>query len=160
MSNGGPLKTVLVSITAAALALGVAGTDGATDGGTRDASQAPAQTLTVRSTRHGRILFDGRGRVLYGFTRDRRGGPSRCYGACAKAWPVYFAKSATVRVGQGVKKSLIGTTRRSDGRRQYTYRGRPLYFYAHEGPGEVRCQNVSEFGGIWLVVRPDGSFVR
>jgi len=160
MSNGGPLKTILVSITAAGLALGVAGTVGATDGGTRDASQAAAQTLTVRSTRYGRVLFDGRGRVLYGFTRDRRGGPSRCYGACAKAWPVYFAKAATVRAGQGVKKSLIGTTRRSDGRRQYTYRGRPLYFYAHEGPGEVRCQNVSEFGGTWLVVRPDGSFVR
>jgi predicted lipoprotein with Yx(FWY)xxD motif len=160
MSNGGPLKTILVSITAAALALGVAGTVGAKEGGTRDASQAAAQTLTVRSTRYGRVLFDGRGRVLYGFTRDRRGGPSRCYGACAKAWPVYFAKGATVRAGQGVKKSLIGTTRRSDGRRQYTYRGRPLYFYAHEGPGEVRCQNVSEFGGTWLVVRPDGSFVR
>ncbi|MFL5944542.1 MAG: hypothetical protein ACJ74C_03755 [Gaiellaceae bacterium] len=160
MANGGPLKTILVSITAAALAVGVPATVGATDGGTRDASRAAAQTLTVRSTRYGRVLFDGRGRVLYGFTRDRRGGPSRCYGACAKAWPVYFAKGTTVRAGQGVKKSLIGTTRRSDGRRQYTYRGRPLYYYVHDGPGEVRCQNVSEFGGVWLVVRPDGSLVR
>jgi predicted lipoprotein with Yx(FWY)xxD motif len=157
------MKKMLVSIAVAALAPAVAGLVHATDGsgaGSPTAAEAATQTLTVRSTRYGRILFDGRRRVLYGFTRDRRGGPSRCYGACARAWPVYFAKGTVVRAGAGVKKSLIGTTHRSDGRRQYTYRGWPLYYYAHEGPGEVKCQNVSEFGGIWLVVRPDGTLVR
>jgi predicted lipoprotein with Yx(FWY)xxD motif len=116
-------------------------------------------TLIVRTTEFGRVLFDGRGRVLYGFTRDRRGGPSRCYGGCARAWPVYFAKGA-MRAGTGVKRSLMGTTRRRDGRRQVTYNGWPLYYYAHEGPGEVRCQNVDQFGGLWLVVRPNGALVR
>jgi predicted lipoprotein with Yx(FWY)xxD motif len=72
-------------------------------------------TLTVRSTRFGRILFDGRGRALYAFTRDPRGGRSRCYGACAKAWPVYFAKGRPL-AGKGVKQSLLGTSRRRDGR--------------------------------------------
>jgi predicted lipoprotein with Yx(FWY)xxD motif len=129
--------------------------------GTRQASdRANARmTLTVRSTQFGRVLFDGRGRVLYGFTRDRRGGPSRCYGACAKAWPVYFAKAA-MRAGAGVKQSEIGTTRRRDGRLQVTYNGWPLYYYAHEGPGEIKCQNVDQFGGLWLVVRPNGALVR
>ena len=89
-----------------------------------DGAQASA-TLTVRSTRFGRILFDGRARALYAFTRDRRGGRSECYGACAKAWPVYFAK-ARLLAGKGVKQSLIGTTRRRDGRQQVTYNGRPL----------------------------------
>jgi predicted lipoprotein with Yx(FWY)xxD motif len=157
------MRTTLVTIAAAASMLAAAALVHTTDGrgaGEARTAQAATQTLTVRSTRYGRILFDGRGRVLYGFTRDRRGGPSRCYGACAKAWPVYFAKGLVVRAGAGVKKSLIGTTRRSDGRRQYTYRGWPLYYYAHEGPGEVRCQNVSEFGGVWLVVRPSGTLVR
>jgi predicted lipoprotein with Yx(FWY)xxD motif len=157
------MKTILVTIAAAASVLVVAGFARATHGqgaGEAKAAQASTQTLTVRSTRYGRVLFDGRGRVLYGFTRDRRGGPSQCYGACAKAWPVYFAKGTTVRAGAGVNRALIGTTRRRDGHRQYTYRGRPLYYYAHEGPGEVKCQNVSEFGGLWLVVRPDGSLVR
>jgi predicted lipoprotein with Yx(FWY)xxD motif len=122
--------------------------------------QAKAQaSLTVRSTQFGRILFDGRGQALYGFTRDRRGGPSRCYGDCAAAWPVYFAKG-TLRAGKGVKQSLIGTTRRTDGRRQVTYNGWPLYYYAHEGPGEVKCQNVRGFGGLWLVARPNGTLVR
>jgi predicted lipoprotein with Yx(FWY)xxD motif len=115
--------------------------------------------LTLRSTRFGRVLFDGRNRVLYGFTRDRRGGPSRCYGACAKAWPVYFGKGS-LRAGKGVRQSLIGTTKRRDGRRQVTYNGWPLYYYAHEGPGEVRCQNVDQYGGLWLVVRANGTLVR
>jgi predicted lipoprotein with Yx(FWY)xxD motif len=157
------MKTLLVTIAAAVCLLVAGGLVRTTEGsGTAEATaaQAATQTLTVRRTRYGRVLFDGRGRVLYGFTRDRRGGPSQCYGACAKAWPVYFAKGTAVRAGAGVKKSLIGTTRRRDGRRQYTYRGWPLYYYAHEGPGEVKCQNVSEFGGLWLVVRPDGRLVR
>jgi predicted lipoprotein with Yx(FWY)xxD motif len=92
-----------------------------------DDAQASA-TLTVRSSRFGRILFDGRGRALYAFTRDRRGRRSRCYGACAKAWPVYFAKGRAL-AGKGVRQSLIGATRRRDGRRQVTYNGRPLYYY-------------------------------
>jgi predicted lipoprotein with Yx(FWY)xxD motif len=116
-------------------------------------------TLTVRSTRYGAILFDGRGRALYAFTRDPRGGRSRCYGACARAWPVYFA-SGRVRAGKGVRQSLVGTTRRRDGRRQVTYNGRPLYFYVGDKAGQVKCQNVDEFGGTWLVVRPNGTLVR
>ena len=43
----------------------------------RRADQAAA-TLTVRSSDFGRVLFDGRGLALYAFTRDSRGGPSRC----------------------------------------------------------------------------------
>jgi predicted lipoprotein with Yx(FWY)xxD motif len=97
--------------------------------------------------------------VLYGFTRDRRGGPSRCYGACATAWPVYFAKGQ-FRAGAGVRQSLIGTTKRRDGRRQVTYNGWPLYYYVDDGIGEVKCQGVDEFGGLWLVVKPNGRLVR
>jgi predicted lipoprotein with Yx(FWY)xxD motif len=117
-------------------------------------------TLTVRSSSYGSILFDGKGRALYAFTRDRRGGASRCYGACAKAWPVYFS-SGRLLAGKGVKRALIGTTRRRDGRRQITYNGRPLYYYVGDRrAGQVTCQNVDEFGGTWLVMRPSGALVR
>jgi predicted lipoprotein with Yx(FWY)xxD motif len=126
---------------------------------TAEGAQASA-TLTIRNSRYGRILFDTRGRALYGFTRDRRGGPSQCYGDCARAWPVYFAPGQ-LRAGKGVKRSLIGTTRRRDGRRQVTYNGWPLYYYVGDrSPGQVLCQNVDEFGGTWLVVRPSGRLVR
>ena len=50
-----------------------------------------------------------------------------------------------------MKQSLLGTTKRRDGRRQITYRGHPLYFY-DEPPRQILCQNVVEFGGTWLVV--------
>lgn len=157
------MTKTLTLIAVAAAAMTVAGSAGAREVSgrilqTTDRAQAPA-TLIVRATRFGRILFDGRGRVLYGFARDRRGGPSQCYGQCAAAWPVYFARGA-VSTGTGVRRSLIGTTRRRDGRLQVTYNGWPLYYYAHEGPGEVRCQNVDQFGGLWLVVRPTGTLVR
>ena len=128
--------------------------------GVANASADARATLTVRSSSYGAILFDGRGRALYAFTRDRRGGPSRCYGACARAWPVYFASDHLV-AGKDVKRSLIGTVRRRDGRRQITYNGRPLYYYVRDTrAGQVTCQNVAEYGGTWLVVRPSGALVR
>jgi predicted lipoprotein with Yx(FWY)xxD motif len=62
--------------------------------------------------------------------------------------------------GDGIRQSLLGTTRRRDGKLQVTYAGHPLYYYANDGKGEIKCQNVSEFGGLWLVVRPNGKAVR
>jgi predicted lipoprotein with Yx(FWY)xxD motif len=116
-------------------------------------------TVTAHSSRYGSILFDGRGFVLYAFTRDPRG-RSVCSGACAKAWPPYLVGRAP-RAGKGVKRSLLGTTRRADGKIQVTYAGRPLYYYVGDrSPGQILCQNVSEFGGLWLVVRPNGTPVR
>jgi len=121
--------------------------------------ESVAPTLTVKSSSFGRVLFDGRGFVLYAFTRDKNG-RSSCYGACTKAWPVYYAKAA-LRAGTGIKRSLIGTAKRRDGRRQITYAGRPLYYYVGDTKaGQIRCQNVVEFGGTWLVVRPSGKLVR
>ena len=116
-------------------------------------------TVSTHSSRFGRILFDGRGFVLYGFTKDPRG-RSVCSGACAAAWPPYVVRKAP-RAGAGVKGSLLGTTRRADGRLQVTYNGRPLYYYVGDrAPGQILCQNVSEFGGLWLVARPNGTLVR
>ncbi|HYT51171.1 MAG: hypothetical protein E6G23_07890 [Actinobacteria bacterium] len=121
--------------------------------------ESAAPTLTIKSSSFGRVLFDGRGFVLYAFTRDKNG-RSACYGACAKAWPVYYAK-ATLRAGTGIKRSLIGTTKRRDGRSQITYAGRPLYYYVGDTKaGQILCQNVVEFGGTWLIMRPSGKLVR
>ena len=105
------------------------------------------------------MLFDRRGFVLYAFTRDR--GRSACYGACAKAWPPYFAPRGTLSVGPGLKRSLLATVKRRNGKRQVTYAGRPLYHYVGDKvAGQILCQNVDEFGGTWLVVRPSGKLVR
>jgi predicted lipoprotein with Yx(FWY)xxD motif len=113
----------------------------------------------VGPSSYGRVLFDGRGFVLYAFTRDPRG-KSVCTGACAKAWPPYIV-SARPRAASGVKARLLGTTMRADGRLQVTYAGRALYYYVGDrSKGQILCQNVTEFGGVWRVIRPSGTLVR
>ena len=156
------MKAALVLVALAALVVpapALAITRDAASGVRAREAMTPSPTLKVRTTRFGKILFAGNGRALYGFTRDRRNGPSQCYGGCAAAWPVYFAKGV-LKAGTGVKQSLLGSVRRRDGRRQVTYNGWPLYYYAHEKAGEVKCQNVVTHGGTWLVVRPSGALVR
>ena len=142
------MKALLATLVALVAAAAVASGAGAWSDGTA--------TLTVRSSDYGAVLFDGKGKALYAFTRDTRGGKSRCYGACAAAWPVYYAPRGALKAGKNVKQSLIGTTKRSDGRLQVTYNGWPLYYYVHDVVVEIRCQNVDEFGGLWLVVKANG----
>jgi len=103
----------------------------------------------------GTILGDGRGQAVYLFDEERSS-RSECYGDCAAAWPPVLARGRPV-AGKGVRKRLLGTTRRRGGKRQVTYHGRPLYYYVDDAPGRVLCHNVLEFGGLWLVLRPDGS---
>jgi len=115
--------------------------------------------IVVHSSSYGRILFDGRGFVLYAFTHDRHG-HSSCSGACAKAWPPYLV-ARRPRAGTGAKASLVGVVRRANGRLQATYAGRPVYYYVGDRkPRQILCQGVLEFGGFWRVVRPSGSLVR
>ena len=155
------MKTLFLSIATAALAAVVVAAAPGSPGrpaAAPDAAQGrPA--LTIRSSDYGRIVFDMRGRALYAFTRDR-GGRSTCSGACARAWPPYLVRGRP-RAGAGIAASLLGTTRRGDGTLQLTFAGRPLYYYVGDrAPGQVLCQNVFEFGGLWLVVRPNGRLVR
>ena len=119
------------------------------------ASEAPrGTTITLRPSEFGRMLFGPRRRAVYIFQRDPKG-RSACYGDCAEAWPPVFTKGRP-QAAAGVKASLLGRTKRRDGRLQVTYAGKPLYFYAHEGPGEVRCHNVDLNGGLWWVVGANG----
>jgi predicted lipoprotein with Yx(FWY)xxD motif len=119
------------------------------------AAARDASAITVRRSRFGRVLFDRSGHALYLFTRERTTRP-RCYGACAEAWPPFVVERKP-SAGAGARGSLIGTTRRRDGTRQATYRGHPLYYYVDDRrPGQILCHDVFEFGGRWLVVRPNG----
>jgi predicted lipoprotein with Yx(FWY)xxD motif len=122
-----------------------------------DAAKPRGPLVKLRDSDYGRVLFSGRDRAIYLFTKDSRR-RTRCYGDCAKAWPPFYAKGRP-RAAPGVKRSLLGTIERRDGRRQVTYRGHPLYFY-DEPPRQILCQNVVEFGGTWLVVNSSGNAVR
>jgi predicted lipoprotein with Yx(FWY)xxD motif len=118
-----------------------------------------ANQVRLIASPYGRVLADGRRRALYLFTADR-GGRSSCSGACAATWPPYIVK-VEPEPGAGAKARLIGTTRRSDGRLQATYRGHPLYYYVGDrSPGQINCQAAVEFGGYWYVLRATGDPVH
>jgi predicted lipoprotein with Yx(FWY)xxD motif len=118
---------------------------------------APARTGTVVITadsEYGRMLYDASGQPIYLFDAET-GATPRCAGACAEDWPPVLTDGLP-RARKGVREDLLGTTTRKDGSVQVTYAGHPLYFYAHEGKYQVLCHDVVEYGGTWLVVRPDG----
>lgn len=103
----------------------------------------------------GRVLFDANGQVIYVFEID---GPdqSNCTSEeCVEAWPPVLTEEEPT-AGAGVDAGLLGTIRRDDGTLQVTFDERPLYFYEHEGPGEIKCHNVDLHGGLWWVVTPSG----
>jgi predicted lipoprotein with Yx(FWY)xxD motif len=117
-------------------------------------ASAAGTTVSVRGSQFGRIVWGPKQQAVYAFQRDRRN-LSRCYGECAALWPPVYTKGRP-SAGPGVRTSLLGTTRRRDGRLQVTYAGRPLYYYAHEGRNQVLCHNVNLNGGLWWVVGPNG----
>ena len=147
------VSALLAAFTLAGVGTAAASTAQATIAHSAGATRAA--TLTAHSSRYGRILFDGRGRVLYLFARDR-GGRSSCSGACAKAWPPFLTKGAP-RSLSGVNGTLRGTTRRSNGTLQVTYAKHPLYYYVgDQRPGDTNGQGLNQFGAKWYVVSPAG----
>jgi predicted lipoprotein with Yx(FWY)xxD motif len=117
------------------------------------AGSSPTKVVVGKS-QFGTMLFNAKRQAIYVFSADGRR-KSNCYGDCARAWPPVYT-TGKPRAGIGVNASLLGTARRKDGRLQVTYAGRPLYYYAHEGPGQVLCHDVNLNGGIWKVLAPDG----
>ncbi|MGW1437579.1 COG4315 family predicted lipoprotein [Streptomyces griseus] len=107
----------------------------------------------------GSILVDDKGNTLYLFLADTKN-KSNCTGACAKAWPPLLTKG-TAKVGNGVDKKLLGTTKRSGGNEQVTYNGHPLYYYVNDKkPGQANGQALNQFGAEWYVLNTKGDKVE
>ena len=121
---------------------------------TRAPDAGKGSVIKTASSDFGTMLFDRSGQAIYLFAKERTSKPE-CYGACAKAWPPVLTEGSPQAHGD-TRSGLLSTTRRSDGTSQVTYKGHPLYFYAHEGKHQVLCHNVDEYGGLWLVVTPKG----
>jgi predicted lipoprotein with Yx(FWY)xxD motif len=111
--------------------------------------------IVVKDSEFGRILFDANGQVVYVFEIDGRNRSACTSAECVEAWPPVLTREPP-SAGAGADKNLLATIRRGDGRLQVTYNGRPLYFYEHESPGEIKCHNVDLHGGLWWVVTPRG----
>ena len=128
-------------------------------GATLTAAHVQGTTVDVARSRFGRILVDAQGRTLYDFPPDK-GTTSVCYGACAALWPPVTTK-AKPHAGPGVRASLLGTTKRSDGTLEVTYGGHPLYYYvADRKSGQFSGQGLDQFGAPWWVVSPAGKEIH
>jgi predicted lipoprotein with Yx(FWY)xxD motif len=122
------------------------------------ATTAGVATVHVAKTRLGKILVDSHGHTLYLFKKDK-GKKSACSGACAQFWPP-LRTSGKPKAGSGAKASLLGTTKRSDGKPQVTYNGHPVYgFVMDKKAGDTNGEGVTAFGAKWFALSASGKQV-
>lgn len=109
---------------------------------------AAATTLRV-STAHNptldkRILVTSSGRTLYSLSAETRG-RFVCTGACLATWPPLILKRGARPVGVRGLRAI----KRPDGRRQVTYKGKPLYRFASDArKGDVNGEGFRDVG-VW-----------
>ncbi|MDY0904733.1 hypothetical protein [Pedobacter sp. CFBP9032] len=107
---------------------------------------------TVTNATFGTVITDGDGRTLYFFSIDANGS-SGCTGGCETAWPVFLADDVTNV--PGLAAADLATITRADGKRQTTYKGWPLYYFAGDtAPLDIKGDAS---GGTWFVAKPDYS---
>jgi predicted lipoprotein with Yx(FWY)xxD motif len=157
-SNGGGYPAASNSATQSTPASGAAAPSGPS---TTSAASTAASGTTVATvhTSLGTILAAGpKHMTVYLFEADK-GSTSNCSGACAQAWPPVMT-TGNPQAESGAKAADLGTTTRSDGTKQLTYNGHPLYYYvSDQSSGETTGQGVKSFGADWYVLNPQGKKV-
>jgi predicted lipoprotein with Yx(FWY)xxD motif len=102
----------------------------------------------------GDFLVDGNGKTLYFYTRDVDG-QSQCTGGCLADWPVYYAPN--LKPGDGVSADDFGSITRSDGEKQTTFKGLPLYYFKADGSrGDTKGEAVDN---VWFVAKTSYSIM-
>ena len=150
-----PVSHIAVMLTLAAM-LGVVGFLVA--GSIARSATEANRTVSLSKTKLGEVLVSSKGHTLYMFMRDKNG-KSSCSGSCAKFWPPYL-RHGKATAGSGVKASLLGTTRRSNGSMQITYKKHPLYAFAlDKNAGQTNGEGQVAFGGKWYAVSAKGTAV-
>jgi predicted lipoprotein with Yx(FWY)xxD motif len=144
------LMSLAVSGVVASFAAALALAGGAQTGGAK---------VSVAMSPLGGILVDSKGITLYDFVKDK-GTTSACYGACAALWPPLTTTGKPV-AGHGARASLLGTTKRKDGKLEVTYNGHPLYYFVTDRkPGQTTGQGVNQFGAPWWVLSAAGKEIH
>jgi predicted lipoprotein with Yx(FWY)xxD motif len=150
------MKRMLLPLLAIGATAAVIG--GATAGAQSTPSAHGAAQARIQLKKEGdlgKVLVNGHGQTLYLFEKDKHG-KSACYGRCAAAWPPAFT-TGKPKAGPGVKASLLGTTKRKDGKLQVTYNGWPLYAFVEDTkPGQAKGEGSKAFGAGWYVMNAKG----
>jgi predicted lipoprotein with Yx(FWY)xxD motif len=114
------------------------------------ASSSALMTATVNGTK---VVTNSRGFTLYWFVPDTST-TSKCNGSCATYWPPVKGPATA---GAGVTGTL-GTITRSDGTKQATYDGHPLYTYVGDtAPGQAKGNALNLSGGLWYEMTVSGA---
>jgi predicted lipoprotein with Yx(FWY)xxD motif len=151
----------LLATALLAAACGSSGTSGSSStpaAGSTATGSATALVITTKSGSAGTYLTDGSGRAVYLWMKDGMN-KSECSGACASAWPPVPASGAVTASG-GAASNDLGSITRSDGSKQVTYDGHPLYYFSGDsGPGTTNGQGSDGFGAKWWLVSPSGASI-
>jgi predicted lipoprotein with Yx(FWY)xxD motif len=103
---------------------------------------------------HHTILVNGAGRSLYTLSAERHGRFICTDRTCLSFWTPLVVPGASRPTGTGVRS--LGTVRRPDGKRQVTYRGRPLYTFNDDGrAGDVNGEGFRDVG-VWHAAMAHG----
>jgi predicted lipoprotein with Yx(FWY)xxD motif len=115
-------------------------------------------TISLHSSKYGKILVNSRGYTLYLWVKDKRD-KSVCNSSCQALWP-FVRVSGRPTAGPGVRRNLLGTIRVAGGD-DVTYNGHPLYtFVSDTRPGAITGEGNKTFGGPWYVVSAAGNEVK
>jgi predicted lipoprotein with Yx(FWY)xxD motif len=146
------LKRILLLLAGIAI-LGLA------TSGVASAKSAPPTVKLAKRGGLGKILVTNGGFTLYMFTKDGHNKDNcRKISMCASIWPPLTVKNKPI-AGPGVKKSLLGTIKLSNGKKQVTYNGHPLYTYSLDNPGDTGYVGQVQFNGTWLALNASGKRV-
>lgn len=140
------------STAASSAASTAASTADSTADSTAPSSADSGSTLVLKTAKGaaGIWLTDSAGRTLYLNTDDK--GTSTCYDACAKQWPPLTTTEPVTVTGQYTVQKDVGTITRTDGTKQVTYGGHPLYYFTGDSaPNEIKGQSVD---GKWFLIGP------
>jgi len=133
------------------------GTSGSGSGsGSSPAASAPAAAsgaLTTAKVGGSTLLTNAKGHTLYWFVPDTST-TSKCDAACIKYWPPVPGPASA---GSGVKGTL-GVITRSNGAKQATFDGHPLYTYIGDtAPGMAKGNGLNISGGVWHEITLSGT---
>jgi predicted lipoprotein with Yx(FWY)xxD motif len=124
------------------------GSGGSTSAPGAAATSAPAATgttLDARKVGGATLLVNGKGFTVYSFAIDTSTA-SKCNGSCIHYWPPVVGPASAM---SGVSGKL-GVITRSDGTKQATYNGHPLYTYIGDtAPGQAKGNGLNLSGGVW-----------
>lgn len=159
------MKLRQIKFVAIALTITIFFLSCSSDSDTPDPNPNPTPETTIEiklatSATLGSYLTDKNGRSLYFFATDANG-QSSCTGGCEALWPVFFADNLTAtKLGEGLTLSDFATITTPSGKKQLTYKGWPLYYYAPGSTLETAGQTTGDgVGGVWFIAKPDYSIM-